>query len=596
MRSRKLFWHYGFLLCVILISFLALTLYLERRTRTLFIRQNRQLLKRAGELLTASFPPVLFHDPPAADSYVKTLAADSEFRLTVVLPDGSVIADSHNDTSLMNNHLDRPEIQFAREYGTGTGIRTSATQGIRFLYIAYAVTGPEPSALLGFFRIAIPINELFLITRNLSISFAVSGFIIFAVLTAFSLLSFRRIIRSISELQTAAGQYAAGNLEFKAYVENPEELRNLGKVMHQMSGDLQHHIDTILEQKGELEAILSNMAEGVILLDHTLIIKSINQAAANLTGGIRQEITGKSLIEAFRNSHLHDFAKNVLTTGVNDEITICLNRGHQSGEGPKQIFVRVTSSLVQFSTRERPNLLLVLHEMTKDILIERMRKDFVANVSHELKTPITSIKGFVETLLSGGVEDEKQAHRFLSIISKHTNRLNSIIDDLLTLSKLEELEEEKIKKTNCSVLEIVTNAVQACLHAAKQAETEIDIKIEQDVRISVNARLVEQAIINLIENAIKYSETRRRVAIETVISDNGFIEIAVSDQGYGIPKESIHRVFERFYRVDRARSRELGGTGLGLAIVKHIALSHGGSVRVSSIVGEGSAFTLVLPL
>jgi len=603
MRSRKLFWHYGFLLSVILISFLALTIYLERRTRTLFIRQNRQLIKRAGELLTSSFPPVLFDKPQAADSYVKSLAADSQFRLTVVLPDGKVIADSHNDTTLMNNHLDRPEIQFAEDYGTGTSIRTSATQGIRFLYIAYAVPAPGSTALRGFFRIAIPLQELFHITRNLSISFAVSGFIIFAVLTVFSLLSFRRIIGSITELQTAAKEYASGNLEYKAGVENPEEMQILGKAMHTMSKDLRRHIDTILEQKGELEAILSNMAEGVILLNHALIIKSINQAAADLIGEDKEDIPGRSLIEVFRNTHLHDFAKNALATGENDEITISFNRGHprENGEltagtgGTKELFLRVMSSLVHFPRRERPHLLLVLHEMTKDILIEKMRKDFVANVSHELKTPITSIKGFVETLLSGGLEDKKQADRFLTIVAKHTNRLNSIIDDLLTLSKLEEIEKDDIKKAQCSISNIIGNAVQACAGEAEQAEIEIDVSINEDVEISVNARLIEQAIINLLENAIKYSEPNKTVAIETKIQDDRFIEIAVADQGYGIPKDGIDRIFERFYRVDRARSRELGGTGLGLAIVKHITLTHGGIVRVSSTVGQGSTFSLVLP-
>lgn len=604
MRSRKLFWHYGFLLAVILISFLALTIYLERRTRTLFIRQNRQLIKRAGELLTSSFPPVLFDTPQAADSYVKSLAADSQFRLTVVLPDGKVIADSHNDTTLMNNHLDRPEIQFAEDYGTGTSIRTSATQGIRFLYIAYAVPAPGSAALRGFFRVAIPIQELFHITRNLSISFAVSGFIIFAVLTVFSLLSFRRIIGSIKELQTAAKEYASGNLEYKARVENPEEMQILRKAMQSMSKDLQRHIDTILEQKGELEAILSNMAEGVILLDHTLIIKSINQAAADLIDRKKAELEGRSLIEVFRNTHLYDFAKNALAAGENDEITISINRGYPAqprgvtggSGGTKQLFLRVMSSLVHFPRRERPHLLLVLHEMTKDILIEKMRKDFVANVSHELKTPITSIKGFVETLLSGGLEDKIQADRFLTIVAKHTNRLNSIIDDLLTLSKLDEIEKDDIKKTKCSIRSIIGNAAQACAGDAEQREIEIDVSINEDVEISVNARLVEQAIINLLENAIKYSEPNKTVGIETKIQDDRFIEIAVADQGYGIPKDSIDRIFERFYRVDSARSRELGGTGLGLAIVKHIALTHGGIVRVSSAVGQGSTFSLVLPL
>ena len=488
MKARKLFWNYAFLLMVILLSFIALTIYLERKTRSLLVVQSRELMNKSGHLMARSFPPQLLNNPEKADSYLKKTAPVTGIRLSVILPDGTVIADSEHEPALMNNHNDRPEIISARERGTGYSIRHSATLGISFLYCAYDLEREAGADKQAVFRVAIPIEDLFLVTRNLSISFAVSAFFVLIILTVSSLVSFRSIISSITRLRDAASQYASGNFEHRAYIDNPVELVTLSRVMHGMSTQLRNHIDTIVEQKEELETVLAGMAEGVVLLDQSMMIKTINSAALELVPMTEKEAAGKSLIEVFRNSLLHDFAKNVFQSRKNSEIIISLTQqtknvdsdGLPVIEKGRELFLRVSSSIIRFPerSRENDNLLLLMQDSTQSMQVERIRKDFVANVSHELKTPITSIMGFVETLQEGALEEKDQALYFLSIIARHTGRINSIIDDLLSLSKLEESEGKGITRSRSSLKRVIDNAFGFCRERAR--EKSIELSAEQD--------------------------------------------------------------------------------------------------------------------
>ncbi|MGD9189052.1 MAG: ATP-binding protein, partial [Desulfobacteraceae bacterium] len=258
--------------------------------------------------------------------------------------------------------------------------------------------------------------------------------------------------------------------------------------------------------------------------------------------------------------------------------------------------LNVKSSPLLDTNRKRKGTLIIFNDVTQLRRLENLRRDFVANVSHEIKTPLTAIKGFVETLHQGSVDNPEETARFLGIIRKHVDRLNSIITDLLSLSRIEQEDEARtIKFEVRHIREVFTTAMQICRSKAEQKQIEINQSCPDELQAKFDPSLLEQAVVNLLDNAIKYSDSGSMVSLEAVRYD-GSVRISIKDQGIGIAKKHLPRLFERFYRVDKARSRKLGGTGLGLAIVKHIAQAHGGRITVESKLGEGSTFTLELPV
>jgi len=399
----------------------------------------------------------------------------------------------------------------------------------------------------------------------------------------------RRINKPLLTLGTAARHFAEGDLEFRSAIDEPEEIAVLSSTFDSMAAELKARIADVERRRREAEAILSGMAEGVIVLDHSLRVQKTNSSAERLlaTDGSRMDDpTGKSLLEAFHNTGLPIYAQRALQEGVAVE-----GDGAVWSVPPRRLRIYAAPIRQDSGT----GCLLVIHDVTRLAQLENIRRDFVANVSHELKTPITSIKGFVETLRDGALEDPSQAERFLGIISKHADRLENIIEDLLALARLEQQQESnlELEKTNLSV--VVNEALLVCAHKAEEKGIEIATDCSQDIELWAAPRLLERALVNLVDNAVKYSEAGTIVQVVCRRSGIG-VEIRVEDRGRGIPAKDLPRIFERFYRVDKARSRDLGGTGLGLSIVKHIATLHGGSVSVESWEGEGSTFSIYLPL
>jgi two-component system phosphate regulon sensor histidine kinase PhoR len=330
------------------------------------------------------------------------------------------------------------------------------------------------------------------------------------------------------------------------------------------------------------------MVEGVVAVDADERIINLNPAAAELFGIQMTAARGRSLQEVIRNSSLQRFFARVLTENRPMEEDIVL---HNAGERRLQAH----GTLLKDAAGGRIGALVVLNDVTRLHRLEDMRKEFVANVSHELKTPITSIKGFVETLQDGAVGNHDEAQSFLSIISRQAARLESIIEDLLSLSRIEqETERTETPRSRESIADIVANAVQQCRLKIDEKRINIVVECSEKLAAHVNAPLLEQAVINLLDNAVKYSPAETSVRI-SAREDGSEVILAVQDNGCGIPQEHLPRIFERFYRVDKARSRQLGGTGLGLSIVKHIVQAHGGRVQAESRVGRGSTFTVVLP-
>jgi two-component system phosphate regulon sensor histidine kinase PhoR len=358
--------------------------------------------------------------------------------------------------------------------------------------------------------------------------------------------------------------------------------------LNRRAAELDVRIRTILCQQNEREAMLTSMEEGVLAVDRSGRILSLNETCARLLGGSVAALRGSLAHGAVRKPDLLKFIDAALASeqAIDGELQFL---------GVPDRWLHAHGTALCDADGRRTGALIVLHDMTRLRQLESVRRDFVANVSHELKTPITSIKGFVETLLDERLADTDHALHFLEIVLRQVNRLDAIIADLLCLSRVERgAEGQTIPLEPAAVGDVLRAACEMCEHTAAEKEIALVVECPAGLRACLNAPLLEQAVVNLVDNALKYSEPRSTVRVEAEPEGAG-VKISVHDQGCGIPPEHLPRLFERFYRVDKARSRDLGGTGLGLSIVRHIMLAHRGSVSVESTVGRGSTFTLHLP-
>lgn len=395
----------------------------------------------------------------------------------------------------------------------------------------------------------------------------------------------KKITNPLAELQKTALQISKGQFQYQLPLSESYEITALVNAINEMVTQLDDRIKTVEKERNEKEAILSNMIEGVIVVDLDERITSLNKAAALFLGQEPSRVLGLTIQEAIRNTDIQTFISHVLNNTDAIDGLVIQDRFNRS--------LHVHGTPLTNSKGHAIAALIVLYDVTQLKNLENIRRDFVANVSHELKTPITLIKGFIETLLDNDIEEEPR-RRFLGIVRSHADRLDAIIEDLLMLSRLEQNKEafgtmfEKI-----SLKEIILKSMESC--ALKAAEKQVTLVWSDDLGIEIegNFQLLEQATLNLMDNAIKYSASGTTVKIETFQSSEG-AGLSVTDQGLGIDPEHLPRLFERFYRVDKARSRKEGGTGLGLAIVKHIMQVHGGKVCVSSQLGKGSTFTMII--
>jgi two-component system phosphate regulon sensor histidine kinase PhoR len=426
------------------------------------------------------------------------------------------------------------------------------------------------------------------VVRPPRIEMVAGGLLLLALIAAGSLGLAARLARPIEEMKSAADRLRAGRLDARMPIPDSAELAGLAEAINQLAEDLGGKVRLLEQQRNEQAAVLSSMAEGVIAVDEEQRIMSINSAAARLFGRPAVEVMDRSLPEVVRNSELQKLVARALEQpGAQESEFVLFNGAERS--------LHAHASALIGSDGRHLGALVVLHDVTRLRQLERVRRDFVANVSHELKTPITSIKGFVETLLDGALADPPAAQRFLEIIRRQAERLGAIIEDLLALSRIEqEAERNEIALQPSAIRPVLESAIRLCEAKAAAKGIRVQLDCDGETAAPINAPLLEQAIVNLLDNAIKYSEAGREVRLEARRAA-GELGIRVSDQGCGIPAEHLGRIFERFYRVDKARSRQMGGTGLGLSIVKHIVQAHRGRVTVESEPGRGSTFTVLLP-
>ncbi|MBT9437810.1 MAG: PAS domain-containing protein [Desulfobacterales bacterium] len=587
-KKKRLLWQlYPSYLLITLISLLAVSLFASSAFKQFFLERTAADLKSRAHLLEKQIERFISPlDEMSIDSICKAVGEQLFTRITVILPSGKVVGDSEEALENMNNHADRFEVAEALLGNVGTSTRYSSTLRQDMMYLAIPLE--KNNEVIAVLRTSIPITSIYDELRSIQIQIVFGGLLIALFAAGVSLFISKRISRPIEEMKKGAEQFARGDLAYRMPAPDTEEMRGLAEALNQMAAQLDDRIKTAIKQRNELEAVLSSMEEGVIAIDRNEKIISINQAAARMFKSNPSDLEQRSIQEVIRNSELQKIIKKAISSGEHSEGDVVLFQD-------EEIILNVQTTSLLDEGEDFIGILVVLNDVTRLRRLENMRKEFVSNVSHEIKTPLTAIKGFVETLSQGAMENPDEAKRFLNIIEKHVNRLVSIIEDLMHLSVIEQRDKsEGIKLEKGHIRSVIKTAIQVCQAKAESKKIKVNLICHEDISTEIDTQLLEQAAVNLLDNAIKYSEEGGLVQIEVITTDTE-VCISFKDYGIGIPKEHLPRLFERFYRVDKARSRKLGGTGLGLAIVKHIVQTHGGYVTVESEPGEGSNFIIHLP-
>ncbi len=561
----------GYFLIILLLS--SLVLFFSFKTiRNYYIETLTTNLKNLGIAVEKDVKPLIDKaEFGQMDALVKRLGKKIHTRITIIRPDGLVLADSEKDPKTMENHKGRPEVKMALRGKTGKSLRFSVTVKQEMLYVALPIE--KDGKITGIIRTSLFLKDInnLLATLKTKILQIVLLVVIFSLLIAF--LFSRGLSQPIRKLATAAREVASENFDVRVSLRTNNELRELANSFNYMAEKIKALFTDISLKKEELNNIISSLQEGFLVLDKKGEIILCNDSFKKIAENDTPE--GKLWWEVVRSAPLDELIKRGLEEKKNliEEIAL----------GEKIFLTSITfiPSMNEIS--------LIFHNITEVKRLEKIKKDFVVNVSHELRTPLTAIKGFVETL--DEEIDTKHKH-YLDILKKHTDRLINIVQDLLLLSKIEEknvelnIEQVNLKSLIGDILVLFENKI-------KEKGLELNLALDDVPPIKGDAFKLEQMLINLIDNAVKYTDKGEiEISLE---KEDKYVVIGIKDTGIGIPDKDIDRIFERFYVVDKSRSRKLGGTGLGLSIVKHIVLLHNGKIDVESTPGKSTKFTIRLP-
>jgi len=575
--------------CVLFVAFAAFASISFLALRRAVYSQTEANLRQYGvaliHLLNAD---PIYRDDATLRRLCTDLGAGPDFRVTYIDSDGSVIADSLAKAGRLDNHATRPEVAGALAGKETSVVRFSDSLDKTLMYYALPHRGKV-------IRLAIPVDYLDVANRRILFTLILAAIAIMILTMATSLAVSARLVIPLRQIGKTANDYATGDLSSQFPQGNyPKEFGELATSLNLMATKLREKIAALDDQNRKTDAILASMNDALIVLDGDDRILRANRAAANLLKADERSVEGLPLIQATRNTALADLSPSAADSDGDHVIEFRAQAPDRPSNAERPTdevrYLLAKKTLID----QGPERVLVLTDLTRQKRLERIRKDFVANVSHELKTPVTSIQGFVETLKDGAIDDPAAARRFLDILDQQSNRLKAIIDDLLTLSWLEQGDACPIKREDTRIADLLDNVRNLCALQAASRETQLLFDVDAALTYPVNPGLIEQAIANLVFNAVKYSPPQAKVSIRAWVED-GRLVCTVEDNGIGIPQKDLKHIFERFYRVDKGRSREMGGTGLGLSIVRHIALVHGGTVSVNSVEGSGSVFRLEIP-
>lgn len=574
--------------------FISLELYISNVVKSNHISGLRESLTIQGRLVGEQIPAIPSEN---LDDFCKKYKEKTGARITIIDSSGRVLGDSDEPSATMENHSNRPEIKDAAMSEVGSSIRFSKTLGKDLFYLAIVVNKDSNKMFL---RLSMPLSDVEAAVAKTRVRMFLASFTALLVAIFVGLCQTARITKSIEQITAFSREITAGHLGGRLFLEEKGEMGELARNISDMADELKTRLKQSEEEKHKVEAILRNLSDGLMLIDTKGKILLCNDAVKKLFA-VETETEEKTVAETLRNAELMEIITEVIKSreSVSREIGVAY---------PRELYLMATATpFYAGPVTEKPSgVVMTIHDITRLRHLEDVRKDFVANVSHEIKTPITAIKGFAETLLDGAIDDRENARKFLETIRNHSERLNSLVTDLLTLSKIE-MGDVRVEKHNVHINDII-DIVFTTLRDKAEAKGLYLRKSLPSVPLEVYAdrdKLI-QILLNLVDNGIKFTDdggVTVKVQSSSAAADKvqnekegqGFVEIFVEDTGVGVAKRHLSRLGERFYRVDRARSRELGGTGLGLAIVKHLVKAHGWTMEIESTQGKGTKVRILIP-
>ena len=563
---------------VLFLTVLFAEVYITSTVRESYTDNLKQNLSIQINLISKSIP----FDKSGLDNVCRQLKKDIGARVTVIAGDGKVIGDSDTDSALMDNHLHRTEIEQALLFDTGMAIRHSDTLKYDLLYVAKKISRDENTE--GFIRLAVPLKE---VDHSINLLRVKIILIVLIVLLTTSFVSLwqtehlRRLLRQITEFSKSLSR---GEIDKRLYLKNAGEFNEIAENLTAMSVRLQDMIARNEEERNRLNVILKSIPDALLIIDAKGNIILSSSSAREFFGDV--PMTGMQFIEVVRSNEISDLVDTVRKT-----LSPGMTEFRIEAPGEKYLSVRV--SPLFYKENELSGFVAVFHDITQIEKLEQVRKDFIANVSHEIKTPITAIKGFADTLLDGALDDRENAVRFIATIKSNSERINSLVDDLMTISKIE-LGVIQVEKVMIDIEDVFRNVLELVKDKADAKNLSLTTSNRPGLReIKADKNRLMQILTNLVDNAIKFTESGG--VTFGIDREGGKTFLFIEDTGIGVPPKHLPRLGERFYRVDPARSRKMGGTGLGLAIVKHLVKAHGWKILIESREGKGTRVIITIP-
>lgn len=571
----KIFFSY---LVIISLSFLLLDLFLREE-----VEKN---LTSQIETEMMSYAKIIDLSPrEKITEQIGEMANISNCRVTLIDARGKVFADSEKDVTQMENHSNRPEVQEARLKGSGKSVRFSSSLNIDMLYVAVTIRNGEK--INGYVRLARPLHDVQKVIQKMYESILGASAIAVIVSLLIALFISYRLAEPIRAMERFTEKLRQGEPVGAILLNTADETKKLADNINFLVEELKDKIRIANEEKSKLMTALTSMTEGVLIINAQGLIEFVSPVLGDMLSVRYEDVFGKTLMEAFRSAELQKILTEFKRTGENITREITLDMA-------EVVILNVSVSAVHGYPQEDKTM-IVFHDVTRLKKLEKVKEDFVANVTHEIRTPLTAIIGYLETIKNGAIGNIDETKKFVDIILNQAERLNRLVEDLLTLSHIE-LKELKFNFENVSINAAITNVISLVEAKAKEKKITIHNNVRENFpMIRADKDKLTQIFVNILDNAVKFTPESGRITIAAKEAD-AYTAVSISDTGIGVPRDEIQRLGERFYRVDRSRSRDLGGTGLGLSIVKHLMIAHGGRMEIESELGRGTTVFLLFPL
>ncbi|MGC9335168.1 MAG: ATP-binding protein [Anaerolineae bacterium] len=568
---------------LILVATLGLTLFLSGHVQQVRLADLEAQSLAEARLLADSVAPWLDGggDPIVLNGQAQHWSELLEARVTIIGADGTVLGESHEDRAQMDNHLNRPEVQQALRAGQGTSRRYSATVRYEMMYTAVPVRAAPAEELLGFVRVALPLRDIEANVRRLRQDIAVAGLCTALLGGLLALFLAEHTTRPLRILKTSVQRFAEGDLRARPRLRTRDEIGQLAQAFDHMADQIRTQMTTLAEERGRLSAVLDHMADGVLITDGAGYVRLVNAAAARILDTTEGKALGRTLAQVAPYHALIELWRECRERGEEQVETLEISR--------HGLFLQVF--ITPFEEPGAEGYLVILQDLTHIRRLETVRRDFISNISHELRTPLAGLKALVDTLRGGAIKDPPAAKRFLKRMDAEVDDLTQMVEELLELSRIES-GQVPLRLTPTAVTDVVIPPTERLRPQAERAGVELAVELGADLPwILADVGRAQQVVTNLVHNAVKFTPPGGSITVAVAPAADDVV-ISVHDTGVGIAAEDLARIFERFYKADRARSG--GGTGLGLAIAKHIVQGHCGRIWAESVEGEGSTFYFTL--